>query len=129
MQDKDNKKKYILLVEDDYFIASLLVKKLQKECLPFEHAKTGEEGLEKARLSKPGIVLLDLVLPGIDGYEVLTQLKMDPNLSSVPVVILSNLGQKNEIEQCLRLGAVDFLVKAHFDMDQIVQRIKKIMKG
>lgn len=124
----DPNEKRILLVEDDNFLADLLVLRFKKENFLFELAKDGEESLEKARSLKPDLIVLDLVLPGISGYEVLTQLKADKELASVPVLILSNLGQKDEIERGLRLGAVDFIVKAAFDLDQIVDKIKKLLK-
>ncbi len=87
----------------------------------------GENGLEKADQEKPDIILLDIVLPGIDGYEVLRRPKTDKDLAKIPVLILSNLGQVDEIKRGKDLGAVDFLIKAHFDLNEIVGKIKEIL--
>lgn len=73
-------------------------------------------------------MLLDLILPGIDGFEVLTKIKADPATNYIPVVILSNLGQKEDIEKGLKLGAKDFLIKAHFVPGEIIAKIKEIIK-
>lgn len=118
----------ILLVEDDRFLSNLLVESFQKSGLDFELAVDGEEALAKIRKKAPDLIILDLVLPGIDGYEVLKRIKADKDLAYIPVVILSNLGQKNEIKRGLDLGAEDFIVKAHFDLDEIVEKIKQVLK-
>jgi len=84
----------------------------------------GEEGLKRIREDKPDLILLDLILPGVDGFEVLSKLKEDPTLASIPVIILSNLGQREDIEKGLKLGAIDYLVKAHFTPNEIVDKVK-----
>jgi len=73
------------------------------------------------------LVLLDLILPGIDGFEVLTRMKQDPALSPVPVIILSNLGQKDDVERGMKLGAADYMVKAHFTPNEIIEKVKQIL--
>lgn len=123
---KDNKK--ILLIEDDKFLGDLLVRRFQKEGLDFEWVISGEEGLEKARNTPFSLIVLDLILLGIDGYEVLKRLKANTGLAKMPVIILSNLGQKDEIDRGLKLGAIDFLVKAHLDLDEIMKKIKKVLE-
>lgn len=117
----------ILLIEDDKFLGNLLVEHFQKNGLDFELAVDGEEGLEKIRTKVPDLIVLDLVLPGIDGYEVLTRLKNNADTAKIPVIILSNLGQKEEIERGLELGAADFIVKAHFDLNNIVEKIDQVL--
>ncbi len=102
--------KTILIIEDDKFLRELIVQKLIKEGYTVSEAVDGEEGIKKIRDEKPALVLLDLILPGIDGFEVLARAKEDPALSPVPVIILSNLGQKEDIEKGLKLGAVDYLI-------------------
>ncbi len=77
---------------------------------------------------KPDIILLDLILPGMDGFEVLAKIKDDPEVENIPVVILSNLGQRDDVERGLKLGAVDFLIKAHFTPGEIIEKIEKVMK-
>ena len=88
----------------------------------------GTEGLRKIKETKPDLVLLDLILPGIDGFEVLRQAKKDDDISSIPVLILSNLGQQDDIQKGLELGAVDYLIKAHFTPAEIVAKIKSILQ-
>ena len=120
--------KTILIVEDDKFLRELIAQKLTKEGYPLSEAIDGEEGIKKIKEEKPGLVLLDLILPGIDGFEVLSQMKEDPSVSSIPVIILSNLGQKEDVEKGLKLGAVDYLIKAHFTPGEIIEKIKAVLK-
>lgn len=119
----------ILIIEDDKFLRELIARKLLKEGYQIVEAIDGEEGLKKVKEEMPDLVLLDLILPGIDGFEVLAKMKDEPKISLIPVLILSNLGQKDEIEKGLKLGAVDFLVKAHFTPEEIVEKIKNILKS
>ena len=88
----------------------------------------GEKGIKSVKEEKPDMVLLDLILPGIDGFEVLAKMKEDPILAQIPVIILSNLGQKDDIERGLKMGADDYLIKAHFTPGEIVEKIKTILK-
>lgn len=121
--------KTILIVEDDTILRDLISQKLKKDNnYEIVEAVDGEEGLKKAKEEKPDIILLDLILPGIDGFGVLEQIKKDPEIDKIPVVILSNLGQKEEIEKGMSLGATDFLIKAHFTLSEIVAKIKTILK-
>ena len=120
--------KKILIVEDDKFLRELIVQKLNKEGYNVSEAIDGEEGIKKIKEKKPDLVLLDLILPGIDGFEVLTKMKEDSTLSSIPVIILSNLGQKDDVEKGLKLGAVDYLIKAHFTPGEIIEKIKFVLK-
>jgi len=120
--------KRILIVEDDRFLRELIAKKLSGENFDIIEAVDGEEGVKKIKEEKPDLVLLDLILPGIDGFEVLTQVKENPSTASIPVIILSNLGQREEVERGLKLGAVDYLIKAHFTPGEIVEKIKNILK-
>lgn len=118
----------ILIIEDDKFLRELISRKLEKEGYIVCEAIDGEEGEKKIREEKPNLVLLDLILPGIDGFEVLSRIKQDSVLESIPIIILSNLGQKEEIEKGLKLGAIDFLVKAHFTPAEIIEKIKNILE-
>ncbi|MCF7845452.1 MAG: response regulator [Candidatus Pacebacteria bacterium] len=117
----------ILVVEDDKFLREMISRKLEKEGYEVYQAIDGEKGEEKIKEVKPDIVLLDLILPGIDGFEVLERTKKDPEVAEIPIIILSNLGQKSEVERGLNLGAVDFLIKAHFTPAEIVRKIKEII--
>ena len=117
----------ILVVEDDQFLRDLIVRKLEDESFEVLQAVDGEEGLRDAKENKPDMVLLDLILPGIDGFEVLRNMKSDKEISDIPIIILSNLGQRDDIEQGLKLGARDYLIKAHFTPGEIVARVKEIL--
>jgi DNA-binding response OmpR family regulator len=120
--------KKILVIEDDKFLRELISQKLLKEGYDIAEAMDGEKGVEAIKAENPDLILLDLILPGIDGFEVLSRIKSDPNMSGIPVIILSNLGQKDDIEKGLKMGAVDYLIKAHFTPNEIVEKIRIIMK-
>jgi len=120
--------KTILIIEDDKFLRELITRKLLNEAYEVSEAVDGEEGIKKIKEEKPDLILLDLILPGIDGFEVLSKKKEDPALASIPVIILSNLGQKDDVEKGLKMGAVDYLIKAHFTPGEIIEKIKVVLK-
>src|SRR6266511_2028646 len=103
MTDLKNVK--ILLVEDDSCLASVYATKFELEGFSVFHAADGEVGLAMAEKVVPDIVLLDILMPKMDGFEMLHRLKMDPKLVHIPVVMLTNLGQKEDVERCLKEGA------------------------
>jgi len=117
-----------LIIEDDKFLRELITRKLLNEAYEVSEAVDGEEGIKKIKEEKPDLVLLDLILPGIDGFEVLSQMRKESALSSIPVIILSNLGQKEDVEKGLKMGAVDYLIKAHFTPGEIIDKIKSALK-
>jgi DNA-binding response OmpR family regulator len=119
--------KKILIIEDDKFLRELMVRKLSSLQFSVVSAVDGEDGLQKIKAEMPDIVLLDLILPGINGFEVLERSKADAATAKIPVIILSNLGQSEDIEKGLKLGAADFLVKAHFTPQEIVNKLKEIL--
>lgn len=120
----------VLIVEDDKFLSELISTKLDKEGFNIALAGDGETGIKKAEEFKPEIILLDIMLPGMDGFEVLEKLKSstDAQLKNTPVIILSNFGQESKVERGLQLGAVDYLVKANFTTGEIVAKIKEVLK-
>ena len=120
--------KTILVIEDDKFLRELISRKLTGEGFDVLEAVDGEEGIKKIKEGKPDLVLLDLILPSIDGFEILTRVRDDPEVSSIPVIILSNLGQREELEKGLKLGAIDYLIKAHFTPGEIIEKIKNVLK-
>ena len=120
--------KTILIVEDDKFLRELIVQKLIREKYEVVEAIDGEQGVKKIKEEKPDLILLDLILPGIDGFEVLARMKDDPEISPIPTIVLSNLGQKEDVEKGLKLGAVDYLIKAHFTPGEIIEKIRKYIK-
>ncbi|MBL7150164.1 MAG: response regulator [Candidatus Pacebacteria bacterium] len=120
--------KTILVVEDDKFLRELIVRKLKEEDFNISEAIDGEDGIKKIKEEKPDLVLLDLILPGIDGFEVLSKMKEDMSLAQIPVIILSNLGQKDDVERGFKLGVVDYLIKAHFTPGEIIEKVKGALK-
>lgn len=120
----EQKSNYVLVVEDDYFLRNLLLHKIEQEKLPFDTAVNGSEALEKIKAKIPAVIILDLVLPDTDGFEVLEKIKKEPETKDIPVIVVSNLGQKDEIERCLKLGANDYLIKANFTPKEIVDKIR-----
>ena len=126
--EQKEKKASILIIEDDKFLRELLSRKLEKSGFNISMVIDGEEALRKIKEEEYEIILLDLVLPGVDGFEILKEIKKNPKTSKTPVIILSNLGQQEEVERGLRLGAVDYLIKAHFTPDEIIQKIENILK-
>jgi len=118
----------ILIIEDDRFLRELISRKLVQENYDVVETADGEEGLEKVKELKPDLILLDLILPGIDGFAVLEKIKDDPTVVFIPVIILSNLGQREDIERGLKLGAVDYLIKAHFTPNEIIDKVKNNLK-
>ena len=117
----------ILLVEDDSFLASVYATKFELEGFTVFHAADGEAGVAMAAKADPDIILLDILMPKMDGFEALRRIKMDPKLVHIPVVMLTNLGQKEDVERCLKDGAVDYLIKAHFVPGEAVKKVRKIL--
>jgi len=116
--------KKILIVEDDNFLRSLTAKRLEKEGYTVAVAVDGESALVTAKDEQPDLILLDLLLPGLDGFAVLGKLKANADLKKVPVIVFSNLGQKEDIEKAKLLGAEQFLIKANFTLDDVMDKIK-----
>ena len=117
----------ILIIEDEEFLRGMINRKLTAGGFEVIESIDGEDGLEKAKNEKPDLILLDLILPGINGFDVLAKIKEEPLTASIRVIILSNLGQREEIKKGLALGAVDYLVKAYFTPDQIMEKIQKVL--
>lgn len=127
--ENSGEKAKILVVEDDKFLRELLVRKLFSEGFTVESAIDSRSAFEVLSNYKPGIILLDLILPGEDGFSILEKLKKDNNLADIPVIILSNLGQQEDIDRALALGAMDFMVKANFTLDEIIGKVTKALGG
>jgi len=119
----------VLLVEDDPFLSSLLKNRLQKEGLEVNLAKDGEEALNSLKSAKPDLILLDLILPKKSGFEVMEEIRNDPQMQSqeVPIIIISNLGQPEDISRGQALGAIEYFVKAKTSIDELVQKIKDFL--
>ena len=120
--------KSILLVEDDPFLIDIFATKFKEAGFKVLVAEDGEEALRKIQEEKPDLLLLDIVLPHIDGWEMLEKIK-NQNLKGFKIVVLSNLGQKDDIEKGIKLGADRYLVKAHLTPSEVVREIKTILEN
>jgi DNA-binding response OmpR family regulator len=118
----------ILIVEDDLFLRRLCQNKLEKEGFEVILAEDGMRGIEEAKKTSPNLILLDIILPNIDGFEVLKILRDEVSTKLIPIILLSNLGQKEDIDKGLALGANDYLIKAHFSPQEIVDKVREVLE-
>jgi len=118
----------ILLVEDDTFLLDMYSTKFELEGFAVLTAEDGKKGLEVAKKENPDIILLDILMPKMDGFAVLDELKKNPDTEKIPVILLTNLGQKDDVKKGFEKGAVGYLIKAHFMPSEVVDKIKKILK-
>jgi len=123
-------KKQVLLIEDDKFLSSLLQNRLQKENFDVILARTGEEAITALETATPDLIMLDIILPGKSGFEVLEKVRADIKTSQTPVVVISNLGQEEDIERAKKLGGiVDYFIKAKTPIDELVKRVGEILSA
>jgi DNA-binding response OmpR family regulator len=116
--------KYVLVVEDDPFYSKIYKTKLAKEHILSEIVGNGNDALKVSRERRPGLILLDLIMPGKDGFETLAELKADDALRDVPVVVLSNLSQEEDVRRIMELGAVEYLIKANVPIQEVVSKVR-----
>lgn len=119
--------KKILLVEDDPFLIDIYSKKLTASGFKVMIAEDGAKAIRFLKEQKPDMVILDIVLPEIEGWDVLKKLKQDKKYKDLKIIILSNLGQKEEVAKGLKLGAIRYLIKAHYTPSQIVEEVKSLI--
>lgn len=119
--------KKILLIEDDVFLSEIYAIKLEEAGFEVSVAGDGSLGLQKIKEASPNLLLLDIVMPKMDGFEFLRLLKSDEDTKSIPVVILSNLGEQEDVEKGLELGAEAYIIKAHYTPTEVVAKIKNIL--
>lgn len=117
----------ILIIEDDDFLRSLAVSKLEKEGFVMETAGTGDEGLAKLMALPPDLVILDLMLPNVSGFEILEKIRSTDTMKKLKVIVFSNLGEESDVKKCLDLGVSDYLVKANFTLDELGEKIKSVI--
>ena len=115
----------ILFIEDEQALQKALGDILGEEGYEVISALDGETGLRLAKTEKPDLILLDIVLPKIGGFEVLKKLKEDPETEEIPVIILTNLEEIEDVEKALRLGATTYLVKTEYSLEEVIEKIKK----
>lgn len=118
----------ILIIEDDDFLRSLAVTKLEKEGFSVAMAADGKAGIDQVANDLPDLIILDLMLPVMDGFAVLEHLKSDESAKAAKVIVFSNLGEDSDIKKCLDMGANDYLIKANFTLDELVEKIKGLLK-
>ena len=118
-------KKSVLIIEDDQFLAKMLEQMIKSKGYRAEKASSGKEGLNKFLHHKYDLILLDIILPDIDGFELLEKIRKNKSTKETPILILSNLGQEEDINQGLRLGANDYIIKSDFSLDEVLSKIKK----
>ncbi len=119
---------HILIIEDDDFLRSLAVTKLEKEGFTVSMAANGQTGLDALKTATPDLLILDLMLPIISGFDVLKSVKANDATKNMKVIVFSNLGEQGDIKTCIDLGANDYLVKANFTLDELVEKIKGLLQ-
>jgi CheY-like chemotaxis protein len=119
----------ILLVEDDRFLRKAAETTLRRHGFVVRTAADGEEALQCIHDEAPDLVLLDLIMPKLQGFEVLRILKQDPVTRPIPVVVLSNLGQESDVQQALQDGAIAYLIKANLSLQELVTHVRTILQG
>lgn len=120
--------KKVLIVEDEQTLLKLLQKSLETEGIDVLVALDGEKGVRLARKEKPNLILLDIILPKKSGFDVLEELKSDPKTKNIPVVVLTNLSEVTDVEKVLELGAVTYLIKSNYKLEEIVEKVKEMLK-
>lgn len=122
----ENKK--ILIIEDDANLRNVLEEFFEAEKMLVKTASDGESGLKSLRDFLPDVVLLDIILPKKDGYEIIKEIKNDEKIKDIPVILLTNLGGLNDIEKALALGATTYLVKGDYQVKEIVEKVKEVLE-
>lgn len=122
------KQPHILLVDDDAFLSHIHKMKFEMEGFKVSLAEDGEAGVSDAKKKKPDIILLDVLMPKMDGFQALAKLKKTKETAHIPVILLTNLGQKKEVARGFTLGAADYLIKAHSKPSETVEKVKRILK-
>jgi len=117
----------VIIVEDDEFLSDIYKTKFELEGFKVTAINDGEKGLKAIQTKNPDIVLLDVLLPKLDGFTILQMLKKDVATKDIPVVLLTSRGQKEDVQKGLEMGAADYLIKAHFKPAETVEKVKKIL--
>ncbi|MDD3678814.1 MAG: response regulator [Patescibacteria group bacterium] len=119
----------ILIVEDDRYISKMYQLKLSLEGYDVQVAENGKDGVDKVKEFIPNIILLDILMPELDGFEVLKIIKSDDVTKDIPVLIMSNLGQEDHVEKGMKLGAIGYIVKSQYTPSKVVEKIKSVING
>ncbi len=119
--------KKILLIEDEEIMIDLLQRKLTREGYEVSVTRDGDEGLKAMREVKPDLILLDIIMPKMGGFEVMEEMNKDPKLKQIPIIIVSNSGQPVELDNAQKLGAKDWLIKTEFDPQEVIEKVIKLI--
>ena len=122
-------KEKLLLVEDDTTLSKMYQRKFEADGFSVATAYDGLEGLKKMAEEKPDLVILDIMLPRLDGVSVFKKMRSTPETFKTPVLLLTNLDQEDTVFECFKLGAVDYLLKSTVTPDQVVKKIENLLKG
>jgi len=121
-------KKTILLVEDDVFVSDIYQTKISSEGYEVILAENGLEAIKKLEKSIPDLILLDIIMPYMDGMETLRKIKSEEKWIKIPIILLTNLSDKEKIEEALGVGADDFLIKSHFTPSEVISKVNMLLK-
>jgi DNA-binding response OmpR family regulator len=124
----ENKKIKVLIIEDDSYISDMYKIKLESDNFEVVIAEDGVIGLKQLEKYRPDVILLDVVMPKVDGFSVLKTIKNNSEIKNIPVVMLTNLGQKDNVERGFELGASGYIIKAHFTPSEVVKKVKEILE-
>ncbi len=119
--------KKILIVEDDVFLANIYMKKFSSEGYDIFFALDGKKGFSLIKQKKPDLVLLDIMLPEMNGFEILENMQKDEELKDIPVILLTNINQRDDIERGYSLGAKDYIIKTFFTPGEVVEKVKRFI--
>ncbi len=121
-------KKTVFVIEDDRFLSSLLKARLEKDGFAVVQVFDGADALNVLKQAKPDLIVLDLILPKASGFEVLETISMNPLMNRIPVIVLSNLAQESDVLKAKQFGATEYFVKVKVSIDQLVNKIKSVLK-
>ncbi|OGZ35128.1 MAG: hypothetical protein A3A94_00600 [Candidatus Portnoybacteria bacterium RIFCSPLOWO2_01_FULL_43_11] len=121
--------KTILFIEDEPTLQKTVGQVLEQEDYEIKSALDGEIGLQLAKKEKPDLILLDLILPKLDGFRVLEELKKDEMTKNIPVIVLTNLESEADVERAMELGATTYLVKANYELEEVITKIKQVLSS
>jgi len=119
----------ILVADDDRFLRKAVETMLVREGYTVVTAADGEEALRAARTEKPDLILLDLIMPKMRGFEVLKALKADPQIGLMPVIVLSNLGQEQDVQEAIEGGALEYFIKAELSLKDLARRVDEVLRS
>jgi len=119
----------ILVAEDDEVYGKVYLNKLTKEGYQVILVKDGKEAVEMTKKEKPNLILLDIIMPTMDGFEALKIIKSDPETKNIKVLVMSNLGQESDMARAKELGAEEYFVKASISISELIEKLKRYVGG